>query len=204
MPAEPVESCIAPSHYPKKLKNRARAHSSHVLLYYVGYVKSPHEQYVALASVAGALSQLGAIVVLNEDACTSFPAAALSGADISGDIVELLRTLPLLVLYCGFVKYEVEGTSGVWMRTYGAHLLALPDFAVYASDHEEGQKYFDIFENIFSYLWESDAQLKAGHTMQVGTTEYLRFRKRTKKEYFLDSEGELLVVEIIGPDEINA
>ena len=203
MPTEAVESCIAPSHYPQQLKDRARSHSGHVLLYYAGYESSPYEQYVALAAVAGALSDLGVIVVLNESAHTSFPAAALSDAEVDGDIIELLRTLPLAILYCGFVKYEVEGMSGVWMRTYGAHLLELPDFAAYASGHDEGQRYFDIFENIFAYLKDSGAVLGAGHTMQVGEHEFLKCRERTEDEYFLESDGDLLVAEIIGSDEIN-
>lgn len=203
MPAEAVEACVAPSHYPQPLKDRARSHGSHVLLYYAGYEESAHEQYVALAATAGALSQLGAIVILNESAHTSFPAAALSGVDVDGDIMELLRTLPLAILFCGFVKYEIEGTSGVWMRTYGAHLLGLPDFAAYASGHDEGQRYFDIFENIFAYLQDSGAVLAAGHTMQVGEHEFLKCRERAEDEYFLESDGELLVAEIIGPDEIN-
>ena len=39
--------------------------------------------------------------------------------------LELLRSFPLLHLFCGFVKYEVEGDDGVWMRTYGAHEFEL-------------------------------------------------------------------------------
>lgn len=203
MPTEAVEACVAPSHYPQELKARARAHSAHLLLYYAGYEDSPYEQYVALAAAAGALSQFGGIVILNETAHTSFPAAALSGAELGGDALELLRHLPLPILYCGFVKYEVEGTSGVWMRTYGAHELGLPDFAAYASGHDEGSRYFEIFENIFGYLRDSGAHLAAGHTMQIGTEEYLRLRERTEDEYFLESDGELFVTEIIGADEIN-
>ena len=203
MPAESVESCVAPSHYPPEVKDRARSHRGHVLLFYAGYETSPYEQYVALAAAAGALSQFGAIVILNDAAHTSFPAAALSRSGTDGDMIALLRTLPLAILYCGFVKYEVDGTSGVWMRTYGAHLLGLPDFAAYASAHDESQRYFDIFENIFAYLRDSGAVLAAGHTMQVGEHEFLRCRERTEDEYFLESDGELLVAEIIGPDEIN-
>lgn len=203
MPAEAVEACVAPSHYPQELKRRARAHKAHVILYYAGYEPSPVEQYVALAATAGVLARLGAIVVLNESGRTSFPASALSGSDSDGDIMDLLRTLPLLILYCGFVKYEVEGIPGVWMRTYGAPLLGLPDFAAHAAGHHEGQRYFDIFDSVFGYLRVSGAQLAAGHTMQIGEQECLRVRLPTKEETFLESEGKLLVAEIIGTDEIN-
>ena len=201
MPPEAVEACIAPSHYPQELKQRARSHKAHVILYYAGYEPSPVEQYVALAATAGVLARLGAIVVLNESGHTSFPAAALSGVDSDGDIMDLLRTLPLPILYCGFVKHEVEGIPGVWMRTYGAPLLGLPDFAAHAAGHHEGQRYFDMFDSVFGYLRESGAQLAAGHTMQIGQEEFLRVRHPTDEEAFLESEGELLVAEIIGPDE---
>ena len=203
MPAEAVEACVAPSHYPQELKQRARSHKAHVILYYAGYEQSPVEQYVALAATAGVLARLGAIVILNESGRTSFPASALSGLDSDGDIMDLLRTLPLPILYCGFVKHEVEGIPGVWMRTYGAPLLGLPDFAAHAGGHQEGQRYFDMFDSVFGYLRESGAQLAAGHTMQIGEEEYLRVRLPTDEEAFLESEGELLVAEIIGPDEID-
>ena len=94
MPSDHVEVCVAPSHYPQPLKEQARAHRSHVLLWYAGGEESVVEQYVALAVVAGVLADFGAIAVLNETARTSFPAAALSGR-VTGDMLHQLRTLPL-------------------------------------------------------------------------------------------------------------
>jgi Domain of unknown function (DUF4261) len=203
MPSEAVEACVAPSHYPEELKQRARAHKAHIILYYAGYESSPVEQYVALAATAGVLARFGAIVVLNESGYTSFRAFALSGLATEGDVMDLLRTLPLPVLYCGFVKHEVEGIPGVWMRTYGAPLLGLPDFAAHASAHHGGQRFFGMFNHVLGYLRESGAHLAAGHTLQIGEDEWLRVRHPTDGEGFLVSEGNLLVVEIIGADEIN-
>jgi len=201
-PAAALEACVAPSHYTQELKQRARSHKAHVILYYSGQESSPFEQYIALAATAGVMARLGAIVVLNESGHTSFPAAALSDSDSDCDALDLLRVLPLSMLSCGFVKQEVEGTPGVWMRTYGAPLLGLPDLAAHATGHQEGQRYLDMFENIFGYLRESGARLAAGHTMQVDGDEYLRFRAATKEEWFLES-SELLVIETIGANEIN-
>src|SRR5262249_14455737 len=79
MPPETVERCVGPSHYEAELKDQARAHQGHALLYYVGYESDPLEQYIALAAVAGVLAAHGAIVVMNESGHTSFPAAALAG-----------------------------------------------------------------------------------------------------------------------------
>ena len=203
MPKEAVELCIAPAHYPQDLKAKARSHRAHLLLYYVGNDSSPVEQYVALAATAGVLARFGAIVVLNESAHTSFPAAALSGIDSEEDMLDLLRTLPLPILFCGFVKHEVHGVRGVWMRTYGAQLLGLPDLAAHAKGHHEGERYFGIFDNIFKYLEDSEARIGPGQTMQIEQDEYLRFRSPSSEEDFLVSEGELLVVETIRADQIN-
>lgn len=204
MPAEVVERCVGPSHYAQDLKQKARAHRSHAILYYAGYDTSPLDQYVALAAVCGVLSRFGAIVILNESAHTSFPAEALAGVRGGEDMMELLRTLPLPILYTGFVKYNVEDVPGVWMRTHGANLLGLPDFAIHAEGHNQGQQYFQMFDNILRYLHDSKAKMVAGHTMQVGEDEYLRVRSPGEAEAFLhDGEGELLIAEIIGGHQIN-
>jgi uncharacterized protein DUF4261 len=203
MPPQVVEKCVAPAHYPQELKQQVRSHKAHALLYYAGHESSRLEQYIALAATAAVMGQLGAIAVFNEAAHTSMPSALLSDLIADGDTMEKLRTLPLLLLYCGFVKHEVEGIPGVWMRTYGASQLGLPDLAAHAAGHHEGQRYFDIFENTLQYLMDSGAHLDAGHTMQIETDEYLRFRDRRQNEAFLESEGKLLVVDIIDSTEIN-
>jgi len=203
MPVAAVETCVAPSHYPKELKDRARAHRAHVILYYAGYEASPFDRYVALAAAAGVLGRLGALVVLNESARTSCPVAVLAGADAEGDVMEFLRAFPLLLLYCGFVKLDVEGVAGVWMRTFGAPLIELPDLAAHARGHEEGQRYFDMFENIFGYLRGPGSRLALGDTMQIGEQDYVRFRAPSKDEDFLADGGELLVADTIGAQDIN-
>jgi Domain of unknown function (DUF4261) len=118
-------------------------------------------------------------------------------------MMEQLRTLPLPVLYCGFVKYDIPNDSHVWMRTYGADVLGLPDFAVYANGHHEGQRYFEMFDSIMRYMLSTGSRLAPGHTMQLGAEEYLRCRAPSKDEPWLESKGEMLVVEIIGADQIN-
>jgi hypothetical protein len=201
MPKESFEPCIVVSPYPQELKEKARNHKSHVILYYAGYEPAPLDQYVALATVAGVLYKFGAIVVMNETAYASFPAGAL--AAVTGDKMSLLRFVPLLLLYCGFVKYEVDGVKGIWMRTYGAHLLGIPDLAILANGYQEGQLCFDMFTDIFHYMLESGAVLGAGHTMQVGKDTFIRLREPKEEEYFLESDGKLYVTELITEQQIN-
>ena len=202
-PPDALEGCVAPSRYGQDVKDRVRSHKSHIILYYAGPEKSAVEQYVVLAMPAGAMSTLGGIAALNEDARTSLPCAFLSPEFYDEDIVEVLRTLPLPFLYCGFVKYDVEGVAGVWMRTYGADLLGLPDFAALAASHAEGQKYFDAFSNVYSYLLKTGAKMVAGNTMQLGAESFFRLRAPDPSEYYLTGKGTMLVAEIIGGEQIN-
>ena len=202
-PKDALEACVAPSHYPAAMKDEVRAHASHIILYYAGFETDPLEQYVALAAVAGALTGFKALAVLNEHAHTSLPAGVFAAESLGEESMDLLRTLPLNMLYCGFVKYEVEGVQGVWMRTYGGDAFGLPDFATLAAGHDEGEVYSTTFNNIMSYMLESGAELAAGHTMQIGEDAYMKLREPAKEEYYLDGPGQVLVAEIISADQIN-
>ena len=201
MPSATVETCVGPAHYDQQRKAQVRAHAAHVVLFYAGREESRLEQYVALAVIAGVLAEHGAIAVLNEAAHTSLPAAVFAKSD---DItLDSLRTMPLPLLFIGMVKYEVEGTPGVWLRTYGAHLLGLADFAHLASGHDQGEKTFGIFANILTYQLKSGARFAAGHTAQVGTDTFMKLRAPDEQEYLLDSDHEIYVVEFASASEMN-
>jgi Domain of unknown function (DUF4261) len=201
-PSASLERCVAPAHYGQDFKLQARSHRGHVILYYAGYESDPCEQYVALAAAAGALAAAGGLIVCNETACTSLPARVLRGSDAGDDRLELLRALPLLMLYCGFVKYDAPDGS-VWMRTFGCEALGLPNLAFHAGGHDQGEMVFELFGNTLTYLKESGAQFKAGETMQLSDEFYARLRLPTKAEPFLDSRGPMFVFEPISAREIN-
>jgi hypothetical protein len=195
VPPEALGPCLQLSHYAQATKERVRAHRSHYLLWEVGGAE-PLERYVALAGVCGALTGLGALAVLNEAAQTTLPAAVFEKSD--EHMLAVLRALPLPMLYCGFAKYEVEGMRGVWMRTWAAHTMGLPDLALFAAGHDRGQETMELFENVLRYVYDSGAELDAGHTMQVGEDTFARLRSPRKEEYFLESPGKLLVVTLAG------
>ena len=204
MPREAVEACVRPAHFDPSFKELAYRHQSHVLLYYAGYDHDPLEQYVALAAVAGVLARFGAVVTLNETAHTAIPAAVLlPHEEDAGDMLASLRGLPLPFLYCGFVKLEVEGEPGVWMRTFGCHRFGLTDLAYRAESHDEGTSTFQLFGSMLTYLRATGKSFGPGHTMQAGDDLYLRLRERTEKEWYLASEGTMLVAERIAADEVN-
>ena len=194
MPAPMVERCVAPAHYGAELKAQARAHASHAVLFYMGAEEDPLEQYVALALAAVALAKEGALVVLNESAHTSFPAQPLIPEE-GEDLLDLLRTMPLTALYVGFVKLEVAGEQGVWMRTYGAGKMGLADLAWHARSHDEAHDTFELFSGLLEYLRASGARFADGHTAEW-QERHFRIRAPSRGERkFLDSPGQLFVLE---------
>jgi hypothetical protein len=200
--ADVTARCVRLAHYPSDYKSRTLAHQAHIQLYYAGYCTQALEQYVALATVAGALAWWGAVAVLNENALTSLPAEVLTARDFPGDRLALLRTLALPTLFVGFHKLQIPDALGVWMRTRGAALLGLPDLAYHAPGHHEGEKVFNLFSSVLHYLLHSHAVLGPSHTLQLGNELFLKART-PDREPFLDSDGELYVLEKISADGIN-
>ncbi|WP_396332299.1 DUF4261 domain-containing protein [Burkholderia anthina] len=202
-PSDALEACVAPAHYGQDLKQQVRTSRSHVILYYAGHEANPLDQYVALAAVAGALAAQNGLAVLNERAHTSLPAGVFDAKELGEESLEVLREIPLNLFFCGFVKYEVDGTEGVWMRTYGADVFGLPDFGALAAGHHEGERYSGIFNNVMHYLLQSGARMHAGETMQVGSETFMKLREPLDHEYYLQGPAQVLVAELISADEIN-
>ena len=204
MPADAVKACVQPAHFDPQFKQLAYDHKSHIMLYYAGYELDPLEQYVALAAAAGAVAYFGASFVLNETARTAIPAAVLHPhEEDADDMLAALRGFPLPLIYCGFVKMEVEGELGVWMRTYGCHRLGLPDLALRGAGHEETPVCFELFGNLLAYLRTSGKWFAPGDTLRIEDDTYLRLRARTPDEWYLESEGEMLVADRIRANEVN-
>jgi hypothetical protein len=152
---------------------------------------------VALAAVASALARLDAILILNETARSAFPAEALLAIDENSGLMDSLRALPIPLLYGGFVKIEVEDQQGVWMRTFGNQVLGLPNLAHCAVGHENGSECFDLFTNILNYAREENVEFSAHETIELGPDLKFRFRERAEPEWWLESEGTMLVLDRI-------
>lgn len=198
-----LDKCVGPAHYDPELKEAASRHVAHVVLHYAGYDPDALEQHVALAATAAALTRFGALVTMNETAHTSVPAPALlPHEEDQGDTLGSMRKLPLLFLYAGLVVIEPDSDSGLWIRTYGCGAFSLPDLAIRASG-DQGTEMFHLLSNILAYLRESGETFLPGDTMQTSDRQYLRVRDRTRNEWFLESDGRILVVEPISAEEAN-
>jgi hypothetical protein len=204
MPSTALETCVRLAHYDPELKEEAFRHVAHVMLYYAGYEQDPLEQHVALAATAAAVARFGGTIVMNETAHTSVPAMTfLPHEEDQGDTLRAMRTLPLPFIYTGFVLIEIEGGPGVWMRTHGCHAFKLPDLAFLAEGRHQGSTIFDLFSNMLSYLRTSGKSFVPDDSMGTGDGDFFRFRARTADEWFLESPGEMLVVERLSSGEMN-
>lgn len=192
MPPGMLEQTVDFALLDEALKARARAHTAHAILVYKGEEQDPLEQYRVLAKLVAALVPLGAIVAVNPNGFTSYPAHDLT-ARPGEDLDEMLRTLPLMALFVGFVRVQVEGVKGIWIRTCGAPLLNMPDLAMHTRDHEEGPRAFLIFKNIFAAMRDSGVRFSPGDMVDDGEVQW-KFRKPHRKERFLHS-ARMLVLE---------
>jgi len=194
MPYGPVEACVGPAMVAPPVKQDAKLHRSHALLYYTGTHGDPLERYVALGVVASALARLDAIVVMNEEARTAVPALDLIPED-GEDLLRTLRGLPLPYLYGGFVKLDVGDAERPWVRTFAAHRFGLPDLAYHLSGHSETSQAFRLFAGMLGYLRQSGERFEPGDGIDLGGEGKLRLRAPTDAEWYLESDGTMLVVE---------
>lgn len=194
MPNRAIEACLQAALLPPEVKDDARKHAAHVLLYYAGYDDDPLEQRVALAAVAAVLAEIGAIVTLNEEARAAILSTDLLPDQPGEDMLHVLRTLPLPFLYCGFVKMLLTDVPGVWMRTFAGHRLGLPDLAYHAASHEEGQATFRLFAGLLGYLKETGLQFEAGESIRIDEDTVMSVREPTEAEWWLESAGTVWVL----------
>jgi len=194
MPARAIEGCLQAALLPSDVKDDARRHGAHVLLYYAGYAEDALEQLVALAAVAAALGEFGAIVTMNEEARTAILSTDLLPDQEGEDMMTVLRSLPLPYLYGGFVKLILSDTPGVWMRTSANHRLGLPNLARYAASHDEGQSVFRLFSGLLGYLRETQLQLEPGEVLRIDDDNLFQVRLPTEGEWWLESPGAMLVL----------
>jgi uncharacterized protein DUF4026 len=103
--------------------------------------------------------------------------------------------MPPAMLYCGFVKYTVPGVNGVWMRTHGCDRVGLPNLAMLAENHAQGEKVFNLFNGLINQMRESGSIPASGETVQVAPHLSLSFRDSKPDEPFQESMGKVLVIE---------
>src|SRR5262249_2302979 len=116
------------------------------------------------------------------------------------DLLDLLRELPVPFLYGGLTKIELTDPPGaLWFRTFAAYRLGLPDLATPGTGHDQFSATFELFTSLLNYLRSSGSKFEPGETVRVDKDRYFTVRKPTPEEWWLDADGELLVLEKVKP-----
>lgn len=199
--AQTLEWTLSVSLHEEELMTQVRAHAAHATLAYRGQETDPLEQYLALTTIAIGLTRLGAILMMNIGARTSCPAQPLLPRP-GEDLMHVLRTLPVTVLFVGFIKMEFQNTEGVWMRTCGAPLMDLPDLAMLARSHDESRTVFYMFNDIFMAMRSAKLRFKEGDMVQLEELNW-RFRKPRPHEKFLESPRMIVLEPDTAPDRLR-
>lgn len=195
VPDAVIQTCVMPAHYDSAFKEQIINHQSHIILFYENNNTPMLEQYAVLTAIAAALVPLGAIGVLNETAHTSFPAQFLiSPSDANTDRMEYIRAIPLLILYCGLVHYQLE-SGEQWSRTYGAEKFNLPNLAVRITDAINNLNVFSFFSSILDYCAQDGNLPQPGHTSEYEGYHFTIRSPHGNEYYFQDEEGQVLVFE---------
>ena len=195
MPYGPVESCVGPALIPPPMKVDAKQHQAHALLYYAGTETDAMERFAALCAVAGALARPDGIVVLNEEARSAVPAFDLI-PDEGENALETYLNLPIPYLLGGFTKMDAGDAERPWVRTFANHRLNLPNFARQLNSHGETAAAFQLFSGMLGYLRTMGETFTAGDVVDLGDGPKLRLREPLDSEWFLESTGSMLVIEV--------
>jgi hypothetical protein len=200
-PAEALQWTVDLSRYDAVLSTQVATHAAHATLAYKGQETDPLEQYLALTTIAAGLTRLGAVLVTNVSAFASCPAQPLLPRP-GEDLLQVLRRMPLTLLFVGFHKLEFQDLEGVWMRTCGAPLMDMPDLALHARSHEESKTVYEMFNSIFMTMREAKIRFKEGDMVQLEELNW-KFRKPRSKERFLDSPRMIVLEPDTAPDRLR-
>lgn len=101
-----------------------------------------------------------------------------------------------------FNNHRESNDRDIWFCTKGYHRFNANDFA-YLGQLEDADFAFDLFNNLFAYVYDSKAKLQIGHTAQIGENTFIRFQDISEYNDYLDSPLGTLAIERIEASQIN-
>lgn len=159
----------------------------------------PLDAYQELTFLACLIALRDGSAITNINGFTSFSAPGMLQLLADNDWSDAIQEMPPLFLYCGPVLHEFDNNTNLWMRSYGSHLLRIPDLGTIIPT-EIIQEYvpmtLQIFDNMMSYMIESGNAVEPGHTMETDSVTIKLFEQQAADdEYFYQSPSGMLRVE---------
>ena len=176
------------------------AHQFHVLVFHRGESTDRMTIFNAYKKLAYGFLNQGLLGIANPYSWNVIGANIIKGM-LEDEETKAFAETPAMMIWRSFIK--IPHNDGVWFVTKGNNLFNVTEYA-YFGQMEEAQEVYDIFENIFSYVYENQATITDGDTMQIEEDTYLRFRAVYELEEQLKGETlGTLVIEKISAEEIN-
>ncbi|MGF1505732.1 MAG: hypothetical protein ACFB51_11485 [Anaerolineae bacterium] len=176
-------------------KGPLRTHRAYALVSVAGEAR-PIEKMACLLKVTAGLVAQGAVGAANHETWSAFVPEIFGLLDEPGFWQDLRAKGIPAVLTTGFVKVNVS-TDELWFITRGHRLYGLPELAYRAQGHQEAEGIFDVFTNIFHYMFDTGTVLHVGDTMEMDerTGQVMRFQAPPAEAAFLESPTGTLVTE---------
>ena len=181
-----------------------KAHGFHILAFYKGENKDKQAIFNAYKKLAYGFLAQGLLGVANPYSWNVISAGLLQDM-VEDESAKSFSETPAMMIWRNFIKLPLE--NGMWFVTKGNNLFGIHEYA-YFGNMEEAENIYDIFETVFSYIYEGEGTVVSGDTMQIGKDEFIRFKSMDEitSDLKVALRGETigtLVIEKISRDEIN-
>ncbi len=176
-----------------------KRHGAYIDLSVDANQEKPLEAYQLLTFLACMIALRGGLVIANINGFTSFNAQQLLQLLGDEDWKDAIENMPPLFLFSGPVVHEFDDNPFLWMRSYGNHLLNIPDLGTIIPG-EIVQEYvpmtLQVFDNIMTYMIESGNKVEPGHTMETDSV-IIRVLDQPAEadEFFYQSPSGMLRIE---------
>lgn len=199
LPQPIIDRTIMVSRWGAQIKAGMRQHQSHLSLVYAGKNPDPIEKMIALYRIAAGFASENLLGIVNEHAWTAHPPLDF----LSPDRVASYRTTLPFNLWVGIVRLFID-KQDFWQVTKGHHIFDVPDLAQFYQDKQPTDSFAQQCINIFYYLYEQDAVIVPGDTLEVsGSGQVLKFFEIPEGLDLLMGPSGTLGFETLAPDEIT-
>jgi hypothetical protein len=197
MLSDVIDRTVMVSPWGAQIKAAMRQHRANISLIYARGHTDPVEQMIALYSLASAFATEDLLGIVNTQAWTAHPTADFLSPT---KLVQFRREIPFN-LWIGYVRFYTDDQS-FWLVTKGHHIFDIPDLAYFVEPGQDPESVITLFINLFHYLYEQDADVTAGDTLEIqGSGQKLQFSQVTELiDDLMGPSGTLVITQAESPD----
>jgi hypothetical protein len=195
LPQDVQQRTIHFSNWPDQAKQAMFEHQAHVICYYESGSDDPVEQLFTMYKIAAAFKSQHLLGVADETAMTANPAPLIDEmfSNMPLEAITVAQALPYVV-WLGIIKlFKPDGN--IWWVSRGHERFNMPDLA-YLTPPGQGEQVIEVFSNFLTYMHFYQARLDAGHTAELGGTQWRFVKPFEYHEYIETPSNTTLVVEI--------